>query len=77
MAVSAWLSKAVGEKVPVKPVLILPGWWVERTASGLVAVLNPKEIHKALPMVDVQPLEKTLAERVAYQLSERCRMGSS
>lgn len=72
---SNWLSGAVGERVPVIPILTLPGWMVERKiASKTVQVLNPKEIGR---FVDGQSenMNKKLIQRICYQLDQKCKMG--
>ena len=40
---SKWLSRSTGEPVKVCPVVALPGWYVDRTGSSNVLVLNPRE----------------------------------
>jgi hypothetical protein len=45
-----WLEKQAmdwsgGIAIPVAPVLTFPGWWVDITGKGEVAVLNPKQIR--------------------------------
>ena len=68
---SDWLSKAVGEAVQVRPVLALPGWFVDRRAGGEVIVISGREV-KSLP--GGRPvLDKAMMQRVAYQLDQRCR----
>jgi len=42
---SKWLRSAVGERISIRPVLALPGWWVDRTASGGIPVINPKNFR--------------------------------
>lgn len=43
-----WLSKKLSAynatEIPVQPVLVIPGWFVERKAKGEVSVLNEKQI---------------------------------
>lgn len=76
-AIAKWLSSATGERVLAKPVLLIPGWWVELTAVGAVAVLNPKQVHAALPLPGAVPLSQAQITRIAHQLRERCRMDSN
>ena len=72
--VSQWLSKAVGEHVPVHAILTLPGWWVHRKApcSG-VDILNPKEIAKRCAS-SKETLSDNLVKRVVYQLEQKCAL---
>jgi hypothetical protein len=68
-----WLSSAVGEQVPVRPVLILPGWYIRRTAGGGMPVFNGKEVRAYLPKVRAGDLSEILVERIRHQLDQRCR----
>ncbi len=68
---SDWLSKATGEATEVRPVLALPGWYVDRQGKGEVIVISGKAVKmfaKWHPMLDV-----TQIERIAHQLEQRCR----
>lgn len=70
-----WLGSAVGESVSVKPVLMLPGWFVERANSGDVLVLNPKEIYRLTDKARTSDavLNPQMIQRIAHQLEQRCR----
>jgi hypothetical protein len=72
-ALAGWLTKAVGEKVSVTPILVLPGWLIDRRARGEVNVLNEKEVRYALAKT-ATPLAPELVQRIAHQLSEKCRL---
>ena len=73
---STWLSRATGEHTPVKAILAIPGWWIERTAKSDVNVLNPKEIKNSFPSNPVAPLPPDRIQRIVHQLTERCRLSS-
>lgn len=69
-----WLTKAVGEPVPVRPILLLPGWWVERKGRGEVMVGNAKEIGQMV--TGGRPagrISDVLQKRIVHQLDQRCR----
>jgi hypothetical protein len=69
---SGFLGTAAAVKVWVKPVLVLPGWMIDRKAVGAVNVLNPKEIRASFPRaVELNPEE---IQRISHQLSEKCRL---
>ena len=69
-----WLTKAVGEQVTVCPVLLLPGWWVERTGRGDVLVGNAKEVAQMVGFDRGSgSLAESLQKRIAHQLDQRCR----
>jgi hypothetical protein len=71
-ALGRWLTKATGEPVRAGAILALPGWYVEGLANG-VQVLNPKQVRGFLsgfkPILEVSQID-----RIAYQLTERCRL---
>ena len=67
-----WLKErigaAAGESVSVKPVLALPGWFVERTGTSDVVVLNPKTVA----WIAKQPrqLDDGQIKRIEFQLEQ-------
>jgi hypothetical protein len=70
-----WLSEAIREPVPVRPVLVLPGWSVKRTAVSGIPVLAAWRIHAYFGRM--QPLAEmtdTMAERICEQLDRHCRV---
>ena len=71
---SKWLTASTGDFTPVTAMLVLPGWWVERKARGTVNVLNPKEVRRAFPPRPANPLSPDRIQRIAFQITERCRM---
>ena len=69
-----WLTKAVGEPVQATPVVLLPGWWVERTGRGGVLVGNAKEVRQMVVAGNgSRALSEKLQKQVAHQLDQRCR----
>lgn len=69
-----WLTSACGERVTANAILTLPGWYVSRRAVGDVNVLNPQEIKSSFPDRPKQPLSHEQIQRIAHQLTERCRL---
>jgi len=73
-----WLSKLLSRKnaadIPVIPVLILPGWWVETKARGEVAVLNPKMLEN---FFDRRPVnyDPVRFRAICAQIEDECRVG--
>lgn len=67
-----WLSSAAGEAVTVKPVLALPGWFVDRKGRGDVQVISGKEAY-ALMSAGYTSLSDGLIRRVEHQLEQKCR----
>ena len=77
---ATWLSDKLtalnGAPVPVTPVLVFPGWWVDLKGKGPISVLN----HKLLPGF-FNGRKSTLSDQqhraIASQLDERCRIDLS
>lgn len=69
---SQWLSKAVGEDVAVKPVLALPGWFVDRKSKDFL-IYNGKNPQYLMKITGETPLSSEMIQRVAHQVEQRCR----
>ncbi|WP_414664104.1 nuclease-related domain-containing protein [Horticoccus sp. 23ND18S-11] len=70
-----WLTRATGETVTCRPILTLPGWWIDRTAQNPpeVAVISAKALAPYLAAATSTALSLGQMKRIAFQLSERCR----
>jgi hypothetical protein len=68
----SWLAQILGRQVPVQPILVFPGWWVEEHAINTVRVLNPKQIA-AVVNRNTPMLTEEQVETVTRQLEARCR----
>jgi hypothetical protein len=67
-----WLGNAVGEAVQVKPLVLLPGWYVERSSPDGVPVLNPKVVRQFLAQKE-KSMPQSLRTRINHQLEQKCR----
>ncbi len=70
---AAKLTGLNGAPIPVCPVLVLPGWWVEAKGKGPVAVFNPKGLPGFLagrPGI----FSDRQFRAITAQLEERCRI---
>lgn len=70
------LTALNGCAVPVTPVLVLPGWWVEAKGKGPVSVLNPKGLRSFLNG-RAPALSAERQRAITAQLEERCRIDLS
>lgn len=68
-----WLTRAVGAPVEVKPVVALPGWFVERRAKSDVRVISGREAKSLMSGWRGDMLSDEMMARIAHQLEERCR----
>lgn len=78
-AQARWLSerltKSTGLAVQARPVIALPGWFVEVTAPSDVVVTNPKACRFMLrPRSTDALLDSEKIQRIAYQVEQLCRM---
>lgn len=67
-----WLSSAVGDQVTVKPVVLLPGWYVKMSAPDGVPVFNPKMVRQFLAQKE-KSMPQSLHMRIVHQLDQKCR----
>jgi hypothetical protein len=67
-----WLSNAVGERVKVQPVVVLPGWQVKRTGAEEIPVLASEQIPSYFTSA-YRVLDAKLVQQIALQLEQRCR----
>lgn len=70
---SNWVSRAVGSRVMVEPVVALPGWYVERKSGKGVPVLNPKEARAFFAARKDRVLDESMIKRICHQLEQKCR----
>jgi hypothetical protein len=78
-AQARWLSerltKATGLSVKARPVIALPGWYVENTNRGEVWAMNPKTCGFMLkPSRDRGTLANADIQRIAFQVEQLCRL---
>jgi hypothetical protein len=71
-SLSRLLSQATGQKIWVEPILVLPGWMVNRRAEGEVKVINPKEIAR-LVLTDHKVLSDSSIKQICSYLDQKCR----
>jgi hypothetical protein len=67
-----WLSNVVGERVRVQPVVVLPGWKVNRTAAEGIPVLASGQVPSYFTSA-YRVLDAKLVQQIALQLEQRCR----
>lgn len=67
-----WVVQILGRRVPVQPILVFPGWWVEEHAVSNVRVANPKQIP-AIVLRAGPLLTEEQVESISKQLEARCR----
>ena len=68
-----WIGSAVGEKVAVRPVVALPGWYVKRTSPNGMPVVNPKQFPSLFKHISPRFLSPELISRIIHQLEQKCR----
>ncbi len=69
-----WLSSAVGQAIPVEPVVALPGWFVRRAQGEGIAVLAGGQVQGYFASRPKQTLMSAeLIQRIVHQLDQKCR----
>jgi hypothetical protein len=68
-----WVRQMTGIAITAKPILALPGWWVETRALGPVAVQNPKNIPSHIRGKSERVLSEEQIQFITRQLDVRCR----
>ena len=68
-----WLNQLTGLSIVAKPILALPGWWVETRALGPVSVQNAKNLPSNIRGKGTRVLDDTQINLIARQLDARCR----
>lgn len=72
---SGFLTRMTAGKVEVRPVLVLPGWFIERKGRGPVTVVNDKPSQLRSAMLDPKAprMEPAQHTRIVRLLEERSR----
>ena len=68
-----WLSSATGEKTQVRPVVTLPGWFITRTSSDGILVINPKQFIGIAKPINGNTLDERRIKSIVHQIDQRCR----
>lgn len=68
-----WIKQRTGIDTAVKPILTLPGWYVERKAFGDVTVVNSKSVASAVEGRGPAILTAEQIDLIARQLDLVCR----
>ena len=67
-----WLTSAVGAQVAVRPVLVFPGWFIERKKPGLL-IYNGKNPQSVYKIKGESTLSAEMIQRISHQVEQKCR----
>jgi hypothetical protein len=67
-----WLTSAVGAEVSVRPVLVLPGWFIERKKPGML-IYNGKNPQVVYRIKGDSTLSAEMIQRITHQIEQKCR----
>jgi hypothetical protein len=70
---SDWISKTFERPVRVVPLLVLPGWYIERRRKLDVTVLSGREVTVQVPKLDGDRLKSDEIRRIAALIEDRNR----
>ena len=71
--VSKWLSNACGIQVNSSPVVIFPGWYIERKTRPEVPILALGGMSNFFIKYQVQPLQEAQIKQVVYQVEQKVK----
>jgi hypothetical protein len=69
---SKWISRAIGEPVAARGILVLPGWYVRRTSADGISVVNPKQLSSVFKHIQPRELREDTITRIVCQLEQKC-----
>ncbi|WP_161984445.1 nuclease-related domain-containing protein [Mariprofundus erugo] len=70
---SKWLSSAVGESVPVSPLLVVPGWFVDlKTRPVGINITNGTNVEFIARMNCGALLSEKQIKQITHQLEQKC-----
>jgi len=67
-----WLTSAVGAQVAVRPVLVFPGWYIERKKPGML-IYNGKNPQAVYKIQSGEILSPEMVQRISHQVEQKCR----
>ncbi|MCW1887419.1 NERD domain-containing protein [Luteolibacter flavescens] len=71
---SKWITGSAVRKVPVFPVLAMPGWFTDETTIADMLVLNPQRLVKRLSEFNLHPrLSAEEVQRIGDRIEHQCR----
>jgi hypothetical protein len=70
---SDWISKTFEKPIKVAPLLVLPGWFIDRRCKLPVTVLSGREVTAQVPKLDGEPLTADEIRRIAAMIEDRNR----
>ncbi len=71
--VSGWLTGSGARKIPVIPVVVIPGWYVDEDGNG-TRVLNEKGMLSILPTLGNEgALSETEVAMLSDRIEDKCR----
>lgn len=70
---SDWISKTFERPVKAAPLLVLPGWYIERRRKLDVTVLTGREVTAQVPKLDGDRLTSDEIRRIAALIEDRNR----
>jgi len=70
---SKWLNSAVGENIPITPLLIIPGWWIEIKAKPIgFYITNGTNLDFITKANSNSLLSDKQIKQITHQLEQKC-----
>lgn len=69
-SVSNWIQEATGQSIVSSPILVFPGWYIERQSRSPITILNHKELCGTIPRLHGMNISPQLQAQIAYQVRQ-------
>lgn len=73
---SEWIGRAVGDEVAARPVVVVPGWHVQRTTPEGIPVVSPRQIPSLFKYIIPRPLDSEQILRISRHLEQASESGA-
>lgn len=70
--VGEWLSKSSGLEVSPMPVLVFPGWYINRDSKPPFPILNHRQLVKTIPTCRSQTFSNEQIGQIVFQVGQKC-----
>ncbi|MDP2562907.1 nuclease-related domain-containing protein [Psychrobium sp. 1_MG-2023] len=74
---SLWLSNATGVTVNAKPLLVIPGWFIEHKEKPTIPIFALKKLSQYITKLPSDYLTHTTINQIAYQVEQRVVRGDN
>ena len=70
---SDWLGNAIGEPIAARAIVALPEWFIKRSSSEGISVVNPQQFSSLFEHIKPRSLSESAITRINQQIEQKCR----